>query len=175
MIPVVDFEWEHYLEEDVIGHDDVWEYVFKPNASLRELLNNSKDKYILVGAIGRKYVNRKVKRKYGLEGPAIKFICGGGDWREYYRKLNTAGTKWLRIQDKVYTRYKETFSKLFRPEMKIMGVALREEFSIDAEECDIDVLKFHPHHLTVDRLIPIIKEYQERWGGVFPYLCNHLL
>ena len=166
MIPVVDFEWEHYLEEDVIGHDNVWEYVFKPNASLYELLNNSKDN-ILVGAIGRKYANRKVKRKYGLESPDIKFICGR-DWREYYRKLNAACTKWLRIQDEVHCRYKETFSKLFRPEMKIMGVALREEFSIDAEENGIDSLKIHPHHLTVDRLIPIIKKYQERWG------CSHI-
>ena len=165
MIPVIDYEWNYYLGEKTIGQDNGWEYLFKPNASLEEIINNSHDKFVFVGYIGGLYIDEKTKNELGLD---VGRVVVKENWREYYKKLNEYSKKWWHLQNDVATRYETCFSKLFRPEMKILGVALREDFSIDAKKEKLELLSKHPHHPVLDEMIQIIKEYKIRWG------CTHV-
>ncbi|MCH5251079.1 MAG: hypothetical protein J1E98_14165 [Lachnospiraceae bacterium] len=166
MIPVIDYEWDYYYAEDVIGRDNGWEYVFKPNASLQEIVEQGNNMYVFVGAIGGRYADKLTKRELGSKDGRV--IFAEENWREYYRNLNMLSNKWWRLHDDVAARYEAFFSKLFSPDMKILGVALREEFSIDAEKEKMEELKQHPHHLTLDEMIRVIKEYKTRWE------CTHV-
>lgn len=165
MIPVIDYEWNYCFGEKIIGQDNGWEYIFKPNAFLEEIINNSNDNYVFVGGIGEVYIDNKTKNELELK---VKRVIVKENDREYYRKLNEYSKKWWRLQDDVVARYRACFEKLFRPGMKILGVALREEFSIDAKKEKMELLSRHPHHLSLDEMIRVIKEYKDCWK------CTHV-
>ena len=72
------------------------------------------------------------------------------------------------MRPEIKKRFETTYAKLFKPEMKILGVALREDFSLKREDIEESCLIKHPHEPNVTDMIKLIKEYKEKWN------CTHI-
>ncbi len=163
MIPIVDFEWEFFYEEKGVGHDNMWEYIFESTIPAQKI---NREKNVFVGGISLRNTNKKLEEKLMMTKKVVSFA--DDDWKNYYKILNLYSNKWWKLNNDIEKRYKEKYSLLFKPNMKILGVSLREEFSMGKDEIRGTTLGKHPHQPSLDEMIAIIKEYKEKWQ------CSHI-
>lgn len=165
MIPIIDYEWGYIYEDNKLGIDNMWESIFIPITPIEQVM---KEDNVLVGFINDTYSDPYIREKFtgSKDEPWLQFA--DENWREYYKKINVYAQKWWRFREDVLERFTDTYRKLFRSDMKILGIALREEFSLKKEEIKGTLLEEHPHQLGIEEMIPLIKQYMEKWN------CTHL-
>lgn len=165
MIPVVDLEWEYCFKYDSPGRENMWEYIFEQRPSVRELYEK---KSVFVGGVDEIFFFPAISEKIlgSREENLIRFK--EENWREYYRQLSFYSNKWLAFRPEIKDRFENTYAKLFGSGRKILGVALREEFSMKEKEIKGSRLTEHPHEPEISEMIRFIKEYIEKWN------CTHV-
>lgn len=165
MIPIIDYEWEYIYEENKLGLDNVWEYVFEQDKPIKQVL---KEDNVIVGYMEENYSDPDIRKELTNSEDGLWIRFADDNWREEYKKLNYYAHKWWRFREDILDRFTQTYAKLFAPEMKILGVALREEFSLKREDVKGTVWEKHPHHLGIDEMIILVKEYMKKWN------CTHV-
>lgn len=165
MIPIVDFEFGQFFMNNLAGKENMWDYIFEQKISAQKLYAQGS---VFVGEIDKCYFLPSMSEKLfgNKEEKLVKFK--NDNWREYYRILNVYSKKWWIFRSEIMKRFDDEYVKLFKPEMRILGVALREEFSMRKEEIARSRLIEHPHGPNIDEMIKLVKEYKEIWG------CTHI-
>lgn len=165
MIPLIDFEQGNTYKSGCLGKDNFWEWAFKQPITIKEALKNQ---YVFVGAINTIYSNKKIRSQLLNPDNRGHVIIKEDNWKEYYRQLNVYARKWWQLKDDVKNKFDNTYDKLFKPGMKILGVFLREEFSLSQDAIKGSKYESHPHHLSIDEIVPLIKKYMKEWE------CTHV-
>lgn len=168
MIPLIDFEWNYFYEKGMLNRDNIWEYIFENKYNITEVCSNEKNVFVGETCIGGRYCNPRIRKLVNGSKDKVFTDFGDGNWREHFKNLNYYSSKWWKLKKDVSERYKTTYARLFHKEMKILGVVLREEFSLDRKDIEGTLLEVHPHCLKVDEIIKLAKEYKEKWN------CTHI-
>lgn len=165
MIPIVDYEWGYIYEDNKLGVENIWENIFEPIKLIEQV---AEEDNVIVGHVNDTYSDALIREEFtgSKDIPWIRFV--DNDWRESYKKLNRYAQKWWPFRKDVLKRFTEKYNMLFRPDMRILGVALREEFSLKREDVQGTLWEKHPHHLSIDEMIPLVKEYMRKWD------CTHV-
>lgn len=165
MIPIVDYEWGYIYEDNKLGIDNIWESIFEPIKPIKQVVGEDN---VIVGCINDTYSDPYIREEFtgSNDIPWIRFV--DEDWRGAYKKLNHYAQKWWPFRKDILGRFTEKYNTLFRPEMRILGVALREEFSLKREDVQGTLWEKHPHHLGIEEMITLVKEYMKKWN------CTHV-
>lgn len=165
MIPLIDYELEYYFKHDMVGKENMWDYVFEQKASVQEVY---KQNSVFVGERGKIYFLPSMSEKLFGSREEYHIRFADKNWRDYYKQLNVYSNKWWILRPEIKERFEKKYAELFKPEMKILGVALRELFSQKREEIENTILIDHPHEPQLEDMIELIKEYKEKWQ------CTHI-
>lgn len=164
LTPIIDMEWGTVFEKKLLGIDNCWEYIFKQDNSIANLQN---EKYVFVGTINERYVCSKMCSYINGDKNDDLVHIKEKDWKEYYKKINYYSRKWWILRKDIQERFFDTYDRLFDDNMKIMGVPLREEFSICNSETKKSLSR-HPNQPNLDEIISAIRKYKEEWK------CTHI-
>lgn len=94
------------------------------------------------------------------------------NYRKYYAGLNKLSQKAWIFKPEVEAEIEKVQSNLFHQGMRVIGVVLREEFSLeDSEMTDAErrLYKRHPKALSLEETYKLIVEYMSKWN------CTHVL
>ena len=165
MIPVIDFEQGDTYRSGQLGKENFWEGIFKQEYSVEDALQGD---YVFVGKINMIYSSNKIRKRLLNSKNGGHILIKEDNWRGYYRHLNSYAQKWWQLRDDLKDSFTNTYRSLFKPDMKTLGCFLREEFSMPENVIKGSKYEKHPHCMGVDEMIPIIKEYMEKWN------CTHV-
>lgn len=174
MIPLIDFEWNCFYKKGMLDYDNIWEYVFENEGDITEICLNENN--VLVGdiSIGGRYCDSHIRKQLNGSKDKVFTDFGDGNWREHFKNLNYYSSKWWKLKKDVLERYETTFTRLFQKEMKILGIVLREEFSLDKKDIKGTLLEIHPRCLKVDEIIKLAKEYKEKWNCTHVFVTTYI-
>lgn len=168
-IPLVDSEYEEDFLKGEFGEDNLWEYCFCQFESVKQAFDKGN---VLVSSINGGGVLQSTCKKINnnVEDASVHAITQG--YREYYAKLNRMSQTIWKFRPEVEQKIERTASELIKPDMRVVGVVLREEFGMnDAEmtEEQRSVYKSHPKALSLEETYDLIVKYMEKWN------CTHVL
>lgn len=160
-IPLVDLEHEYCFKTGQMGEENMWDLVFEQPISVREAL---KKEWVLVKGIERKdeWLSSTCMDINGEEDNHRIHIVKD-NWREYYAKVNGYISKSWRFRQELLEDFEREYGALFQTG-SVLGVALREAFSVDAEKLHESanagrVYRKHPKTIGITDVIELIKEY----------------
>lgn len=160
-IPLVDMEHEYCFKTGHMDEENMWELVFEQPISVREAL---KKEWVLVKGIERKdeWLASTCMDINGEEDNHRIHIVTD-NWREYYAKINGYISKSWRFRQELLENFEREYGTLFQTG-SVLGVALREEFSVDAEQLResvavVRVRRKHPKTIGVADVIELVKKY----------------
>ena len=166
-IPLVDLEHEYCFKAGRMDEENMWVLVFEQPISVREAL---KKDWVLVKGIERQdeWLASTCMDINGEEDNHRIHIVTD-NWREYYAKVNGYISKSWRFRQELLEDFEREYGTLFQTG-SVLGVALREEFSVDAEKLresanvsaeTVRVYRKHPKTLGVMDVIKLVREYSD--------------
>lgn len=164
-IPLVDMEHEYCFKTGHMDEENMWELVFEQPISVREAL---KKEWVLVKGIERKdeWLASTCMDINGEEDNHRIHIVTD-NWREYYAKVNGYISKSWRFRQDLLEEFEREYGEIFGGG-PVLGVALREEFSVDVEKLresanvsaeTVRVYRKHPKTMGVMDVIRLVREY----------------
>ena len=160
-IPIMDMEFEYDFMNFKLGEDNVWEDVFEQPLSVKDVL---KKDWVLVKRqwVGDAWLPKTCLDINGVKSD-IRIHTVRDNWREYYSKVNTYTKKCWNFRKDLIEEFENEYSYVFKEE-NVLGVALREPFSVDADKIRknpnaIDVYNKHPKVMGLNEIVEVIKEY----------------
>ena len=164
-IPVLDIESEYDFEHNRLGVSNLWDCCFEQEISVKEALGKD---CVLVEAIGGTpwigYSN------FGINDDKADHyihITKEGAWRDYYARINKICKKSWVFKAEIMNIYKECYGSKINCGATVIGVALRENFSMDiAPKLEGEAAKVavnHPLTIGVAETIELVREYMQKW------------
>lgn len=162
-IPIVDYEYSRDLMNgyEPRERNNCWDCIFEQK-SLDDIEANAS---VYVGGLDVKYVSEKVRNRIFIEplDTHLRDVEETSDWRGYFANVNYYYEKWFRIKNDLYNQMQREWASLVDSHDKVLGIMLREEFSIDRELLATDdPLRMHP-------LLPKVNELAEQ----IQYIMNN--
>lgn len=153
-IPLIDYEWEEDYSGKMLNINNHWSYVFnQPMLVDFEDIKGSKN--IKVGDIAAMY--------YDI--PYIEI----NDYKSYYKKWGEMGKKYCTFNVTSKERFEKTFTELFKNKGKILGICLRDGFSVE-RELGMDYMSEHPKEPEINEIFEKVDLYMEKWNCDTIYL-----
>ena len=163
--PLVDYEHEYCFKTGQLGEENVWEFVFDQPISVKEAL---KKDWVLVKGINRrdKWLSSTARDINGKDDDFLIPIVRD-NWREYYAKINGYVSKSWRFRQDILEEFEREYGTLFQTD-SVLGVALREDMSVDADKIresanvnalTVKVYRRHFKTVGVMDVIEIVREY----------------
>lgn len=160
-IPLVDFEHEYCFKTGRMDEENMWEIVFEQPISVREALEKD---WVLVKGIERQdeWLASTCMDINGDENNHRIHIVKD-NWREYYAKVNGYISKSWRFRQELLEEFDREYGGIFGGG-SVLGVALRENFSVDADKLRTDadakrVFHKHPKTIGVTEVVELVREY----------------
>lgn len=160
-IPLVDMEHEYCFKTGHMDEENMWELVFEQPISVREALEKD---WVLVRGIERQdeWLASTCMDINGEEDNHRIHIVTD-NWREYYAKVNGYISKSWRFRQDLLEEFEREYGEIFGGGT-VLGVALRENFSVDAEKLRtganaIRVFRKHPKTVGLAEIIELVREY----------------
>lgn len=164
-IPLVDYEYEYCFKTGQMGAENVWECVFEQPISVKEALRKD---WVLVKGIDRtdKWLSSTCMDINGDEED-FRIHIVTDRWREYYAKVNGYISKSWRFRQDLLEEFEREYGTFFQTS-SVLGVALRENMSVDAEKIresvnagTVRVYRNHPKTIGVMDVIKLVREYSD--------------
>lgn len=161
-IPVVDMEYGYYFRNYLLGECNEWEDIFEQPLTVLEVL---KKDWVLVKGEGLQHDACLAQTCMDINGiqddNSIRIVRD--NWREYYAKVNNYVSKCWRFKKELLDEFEKEYGEIFRSG-NILGVALRENFSVDVtgmldNNHAVEVYSRHPKTIGVKDIISLVKEY----------------
>lgn len=160
VIPIIDLEGKGIYQKGEIGKQNVWEYCFEQVMPIKEVI---KQKNVYISCLGPTLsVGRTCERINGDKRDASMHFVNR---LEYYKMKKTIGDGYLKLQPLLQNNVKEYIVQNLRG-YNVLGVALREEFSLFSNGVKDDNLNFYNNHANVPNVeesIKIVKKCFENW------------
>ncbi len=165
-IPIIDLEPEVVYKRGDLGVNNIWEYCFEPPMPIKEVL---KQKNVYISNLGLYSIDREAC--YDINGNKKDMNIHLKYDSMYYKKLNKISKNYLKLNASLQEQVNEFIKVHFR-DSRVLGVALREEFSLfsDVTRKDKDIAFYVDHPLVpdVEESIEIVKQMMEKWN------CNKI-
>lgn len=161
-IPLIDYEFAYNFQQYNLGKENDWESIFEQSITVKEAL--TKD-FILVERFGVvEYLNKMCMDINGNKNDCW-LHARQDDWREYYTKINPYVKKYWVLKKDIRDEYRHIWNSKIRNGDKVLGIALREEFSTDVKHLEKHIKEYDKHPLvpSVAETLQIVKKYMEKW------------
>lgn len=160
VVPIIDLEGKGIYNNGKVGEQNVWEYCFDQPIPIKEAL---KQKNVYISCLGSTLSDGQTCKRINSDKRdiSIHFV----NRPEYYKELKSIGDNYLKLTSRLNDDVKEYIDQNLRG-FNVLGVALREEFSLFPNGIKDDNLQFyhnHPKILNVKESINIVKKYFEEW------------
>lgn len=168
-IPLVDSEYDEDFLEGKFGENNFWEYCFQQPESLGAAFEKGN---VLVSGINGGNILKSTCKKINSNSNDSCIHATSQGYREYYARLHEISQKAWKFRPEVEQKIERTVNELLKPDMRVIGVVLREEFGMnDAEMTEEQrlVYKSHPKALSLEETYELIVKYMEKWN------CTHVL
>lgn len=167
-IPLVDSEYEEDFLKGKFGEDNLWEYCFCQPESVKQAFDKGN---VLVSSINGGGVLQSTCKKINDNVEDAYIHAKKEGYHEYYARLHEISKRVWKFSPEVEKEVERAITELFRPEMRVMGVILREEFgkSTKMTEEQRAIYKSHPEALSIEETYQLIIEYMKKWN------CTHVL
>lgn len=173
LIPVIDMELEYDYENYRLGRDNLWDYCFRQDITVSEALTKE---WVLVEDIDVHGKNWMPETCLAINNEANDHAIHSKqeNWREYYSKVHKFIEPCWKFQGNIIEAYNRDVKEKIEVGDCILGVFMREEFSVDAlsyrEGLTAEQMyKLHPLTYGIDDAIRSIKDLLNRWN------CNKIL
>lgn len=161
-IPLMDFEYAYNFQQYNLGNENEWESIFEQPITVKEAL--TKD-FVLVEGLGTvEYLNKMCMDINGDKNDYWLHVRQN-NWREYYAKVNPYVKKCWVLKKDIRDEYRCIWNSKIKNGDKVLGIALREEFSADVKKLEehIKVYNNHPSVPGIAETLQIVKKYMEKW------------
>lgn len=161
-IPLIDYEFAYNFQQYNLGKENDWESIFEQPITVREALDKD---FVFVDRFGvTEYLNKMCKDINGDRNDCW-LHARQDNWREYYAKVNLYVKKYWILKKDIRDEYRCIWNSKIRNGDKVLGVALREEFSPDVKHPKeyMKVYNNHPVVPSVAKTLQIVKKYMEKW------------
>lgn len=164
-IPIVDWEYLATYQENGIGEDNAWDYVFDQQMLVKEAL---KKDWVLIWEIGIENAYRSqtcFEINKNMNDHKLHIVTQ--DWRIYYKKVNELiSNSWIFLPQ-IVDAVDDYIEKYFANNIYI-GVSLQEDFSKDADalrknEGAKELYSKHPQADGILTIIEKVKMLMEKW------------
>lgn len=161
-IPLMDFEYAYNFQQYNLGNENYWESIFEQSITVKEAL--TKD-FVLVEDLGMAEWLDKMCMEINGDRNDYLLHARQDNWREYYAKVNPYVKKCWVLKKSIRDEYKHIWNSKIRNGDKVLGIALREEFSTDVEKPEeySKVYNNHPSVPSIEETLQIVKNYMEKW------------
>lgn len=126
-IPVFDLEYTYDFRQHNFGKENDWEYCFEQNVSVKEAL---KKDFILVEDTTIGWLDKTCIDINGKRGDHYIHLRKN-NWREYYANVNKYIQKSWIFKEEFINKYMKECGYIINGNNGILGVSLREAFSMD--------------------------------------------
>lgn len=168
MNPIIDLEWRHDFEKGILNGENRWGDVFQQ----KEIEDVIREKAtIFVGTIdeARNLFLPETCRIINGNSSDSFLHAKGNDWRNYYKTIYMYVKEYWHFNSLIMKNVKREEEILFKDNEKVLGVALREDFSeefyklLKSEDAKV-IFKRHPMGLGVNEIIGIVAEREKEWN-----------
>lgn len=161
-IPLIDYEFAYNFQQYNLGKENDWESIFEQPITVREALDKD---FVFVDRFGViEYLNKMCKDINGDRNDCW-LHARQDNWREYYANVNPYVKKYWILKKDICDEYRRIWDSKIRSNDKVLGIALREEFSTDVKKLDeeIEIYNNHPAVPSIEETLRIVKDYMEKW------------
>lgn len=176
-IPLMDWESIYNYKERKIGEYNLWEICFDNLVSVKEAV---KKDWVLVEAVG---VGDKISEKMcmklnGVEDDSALHLKKE-NWREYYKVAHDYAKECWTIKSVLQNDFETKYADYFECG-SVLGISLREEFSVDAMKLRgskeaIELYQNHPLVPGIKDIIERVKECNRVWKCKYIFVATMCL
>lgn len=163
-IPVFDLEYTYNFMQYNLGKENEWEYCFEQKVSVKEAL---KKDFVLVEDTTIGWLDKTCIDINGKRGDHYIHLRKN-NWREYYANVNKYIQKSWIFKEEFLNKYKKKCGHIIKKHNGVLGVSLRETFSMDiySKRKSVAAKKIyddHPMNPGIQEVLTIVKEYMSKW------------
>lgn len=177
-IPLMDWETIYTYKKRNIGEYNLWEICFELPVSVKEAV---KKKWVLVESVG---VGNKISENTCMRINGVKndwtLHFRKENWRQYYRVAHDYAKQCWKIKSSFLDEFMKQYASCFSKGKRVIGVSLREEFSVDAMALRdnkevIEVYNRHPLTPGVKDIIQQVKICKDKWKCDYIFVATMCL
>lgn len=177
-IPLMDWETIYNYKKRKIGEYNLWEICFELPVSIKEAV---KKDWVLVESVG---VGDKISKQTCLKINGIAddwtLHFRKENWRQYYRTVYDYAQQCWKIRSSFLNEFQTKYASCFSGGRRVVGVSLREEFSVDAMALrdNEEVIKlYNKHPLTpgIKDIIEQVKICKNEWKCDYVFVATMCL
>lgn len=173
-IPVLDWEYGSTYLAGRIGQDNLQDYLFENQQSIKEILKNNE---VLVGTINHVDVYDK-KSKFIYDNMQSAYCMPDSTYeKEYFSCFSYYLSRYFPIKRQLITECEELYKNILQNRKETIAVMLREEFSKEGKKYvegtpREKILKKHPTTLSTIEMVELVKQQMKRWNCTYIFVST---
>ena len=167
MYPIMDLEWRSDFKKGILKGENIWENVFCQKKS-RDVLRE--DATIYVSGINESFNWCLPETCADINHDATNYDIHATEekWRGYYRNIYKYVKKYWKFNQYIIRETNRKSTEIFKHKEKILGVALRENFSGEFYALiknlgQRKVYRNHPLGADVNEILDIVENCVKKW------------
>ena len=167
MYPIIDMEWRADFKKGIMEGENIWENVFYQKKSRDVLKENAT---IFVSGINECFNWCLPEMCVDVNNDSTDYDIHATEenWRVYYRNIHKYVKKYWKFNQCILHETNKKSAEIFKQNEKILGVALRENFSGEYYALIKNmglkkVYRNHPQNPDVNEVLEIVADCLKRW------------
>lgn len=174
-IPLLDWESIYNYKQRKIGEYNLWEICFEQPISVKEAV---KKDWVLVESVG---IGNKTSEETCIKINGVeddwRLHLRTENWRQYYKIAHDYAKPCWKIKSEFLEEFQKEYANYFSNGKKVVGVSLREGFSVDAMALRnnpdvINIYKNHPLVPGVKDIVEHVKKYEKTWNYDYVFVAT---